>query len=140
MNTDTAERTIAVIAKFREVPEDQVTLETSLEELKMDSLDGLNLIFELEEEFDIMIPDDKALKMKTIGEMVAGIELIRSGETLDDVSDEDVEKFRGAVKADQSAENVETSDEVITAEDIKTSGDVVTSGNVETEEAAAEGK
>ena len=98
MNTDTAERTIAVIAKFREISEDQITLETSLAELKMDSLDGLNLIFELEEEFDIMIPDDKALKMKTIGEMVAGIDLIRSGETLEDVSDEDMEKFRDAEK------------------------------------------
>jgi acyl carrier protein len=146
MNTDTAERTIAVIAKFREIPEDQVTLETSLEELKMDSLDGLNLIFELEEEFDIMIPDDKALKMKTIGEMVAGIDLIRSGESLDDVSDEDMEKFRDAVKTDQAAEDVEISETVETSEDIKTSDDIVISGDVETpekaetKESAAEGK
>ena len=94
MNTDTAERTIAVIAKFREVPEDQITLDTTLEELKMDSLDGLNLIFELEEEFDIMIPDDKALKMKTIGEMVTGIDLIRSGESLDEVTEEDFKSSR----------------------------------------------
>lgn len=80
MSSDTAQRTIAVIAKFKNMPEDQLTLETELKDLEMDSLDGLNLIFELEEEFDILIPDDKALTMKSIGEMVEGIEHLRSGE------------------------------------------------------------
>ena len=153
MITDTAERTIAVIAKFREIPEDQITLETSLAELKMDSLDGLNLIFELEEEFDIMIPDDKALQMKTIGEMVAGIDLIRSGESLEDVSEEDMEMFRAAAKAGEtgesataknsdkvsSTENIETSEDVITNETVKTADDVMTSEDVKTPE-KAEGK
>ena len=123
MANDTAERTIAVIAKFREIPEDQITLDTTLEELKMDSLDGLNLIFELEEEFDIMIPDDKALKMKTIGEMVKGIDLIRSGQSLDDVTEEDFKKFQN----ESNSEKDETS-ETDTAE------------SVETKEATAEGK
>ncbi|MCW5961007.1 MAG: hypothetical protein KIS76_12665 [Pyrinomonadaceae bacterium] len=80
MNSDTAQRTIAVIAKFKNMPEDQVTLETQLKDLEMDSLDGLNLIFELEEEFDILIPDDKALTMKSVGEMVEGIDHLRSGD------------------------------------------------------------
>ncbi len=101
MTTDTAARTIAVIAKFREIPEDQITLDTTLEALKMDSLDGLNLIFELEEEFDIMIPDDKALKMKTIGEMVTGIDLIRSGESLDEVTEEDFKNLQNAEKTEE---------------------------------------
>jgi acyl carrier protein len=145
MTTDTAERTIAVIAKFREIPEDQITLETSLAELKMDSLDGLNLIFELEEEFDIMIPDDKALQMKTIGEMVAGIDLIRSGESLEDVSDDDMEKFRAAAKVGETgkaetAEDVKNSDDVLTTETVETAEDVETPEKAETEETAAEGK
>lgn len=80
MVAETAERTIAVIAKFKNKPVEELTLETTLKELEMDSLDGLNLVFELEEEFDILIPDDKALTMKTIGEMVEGIELLLSGE------------------------------------------------------------
>lgn len=124
MNTDTAERTIAVIAKFREVPEDQITLDTTLEELKMDSLDGLNLIFELEEEFDIMIPDDKALKMKTIGEMVTGIDLIRSGESLDEVTEEDFKNLQNAEKS----------------EEVKTEEIIEMPESAETEEIATEGK
>ncbi len=136
MNTDTAERTIAVIAKFREIPEDQVTLETSLEELKMDSLDGLNLIFELEEEFDIMIPDDKALKMKTIGNMVAGIDLIRSGESLDDVTEEDFKNFQNAGKS----EEVKPSENVETPESANPEENAEMSESAKTGEIAVEGK
>lgn len=79
MSAETAEKTIAVIAKFKNMPPEELTLDTALKDLEMDSLDGLNLVFELEEEFDILIPDDKALTMKTVGEMVEGIDLLLSG-------------------------------------------------------------
>ena len=49
-------------------------METTFEELGFDSLDGLNLIFELEEEFDIVVPDDKVQSMKSVREVVEGIE------------------------------------------------------------------
>lgn len=80
MSADTAQRVISVIAKFKKIPEDKVTLDTSLEELGLDSLDGLNLIFELEEEFNVTIPDDKALTMKTVKEMVEGMEKLLAGD------------------------------------------------------------
>jgi acyl carrier protein len=85
MIEDTAKRTVAIVADYKEMPEEEITLETTLEELDMDSLDALNLVFELEEAFDIEIPDEKAFEMKTIGEMVAGIDKLReikdAGET-----------------------------------------------------------
>lgn len=142
MNNDTAERTISVIAKFREIPKDQITLDTTLEELKMDSLDGLNLIFELEEEFDIMIPDDKALKMKTIGEMVAGIDLIRSGQSLDDVTEEDFRNLQNEGKSEdvETSEPVETREKTETTESIEREKAIETPESMEMEEAAAEGK
>lgn len=95
MSADTAARTIAVIAKFKNMEADQITLATSLKDLELDSLDGLNLVFELEEEFDILIPDDKALAMKTIGEMVDGINLLLAGEV--------PEETDSAAGADQAA-------------------------------------
>ena len=49
-------------------------MDTTFEELGLDSLDGLNLIFELEEEFDLMVPDDKVQSMKSVAEVVEGIE------------------------------------------------------------------
>ncbi len=68
------ERVIKVFADFKKVSVDEINSGTTFEELGFDSLDGLNLIFELEEEFDIMIPDDKVQSMKSVAEAVEGIE------------------------------------------------------------------
>lgn len=76
---DVASRVISVIAKFKKIPEDSITPETTLESFGLDSLDGLNLIFELEEEFDITIPDEQALKLKTVGEIIDNLEKLLAG-------------------------------------------------------------
>ena len=49
-------------------------LSAFLEDLGADSLDTVELIMALEEEFDIEIPDDKAEKIKTVGEAISYIE------------------------------------------------------------------
>lgn len=54
--------------------EDQITLETSFKDLDADSLDVVELIMALEEEFDIEIPDEDAEKITTVGEAVKYIE------------------------------------------------------------------
>ena len=69
-----AERVIRVFAAFKKVPPEEITMDTSFESLGLDSLDGLNLIFELEEEFDIMVPDDKVQSMKSVSQVAEGIE------------------------------------------------------------------
>ena len=68
------ERVVRVFADFKKIPTEQVKMDTTFEELGLDSLDGLNLIFELEEEFDLVVPDDKVQSMKTVGQIVEGIE------------------------------------------------------------------
>jgi acyl carrier protein len=72
------ERVIRVFAEFKKVGSDEIGMETTFEELGFDSLDGLNLIFELEEEFDVMIPDDQVTSMKSVSEAVLGIETLLS--------------------------------------------------------------
>jgi len=69
-----SERVIRVFAQFKKVEPEEIKLETTFEELGFDSLDGLNLIFELEEEFDVVVPDDKVQSMKSVAEVVEGIE------------------------------------------------------------------
>jgi acyl carrier protein len=69
-----AERVIRVFSDFKKVSPEEINTETTFEELGFDSLDGLNLIFELEEEFDIVVPDDKVQSMKSVQEVIAGIE------------------------------------------------------------------
>jgi acyl carrier protein len=53
-------RVIEAVSKVKRIPLDSITLESRLEALGMDSLDGLNLFFELEEALDISIPDEQA--------------------------------------------------------------------------------
>lgn len=71
-----AERVIRVFADFKKVGADEIKLETTFEELGFDSLDGLNLVFELEEEFDLVVPDDKVQEMKSVKDAVNGIEAL----------------------------------------------------------------
>ena len=74
MSDELISRVTGVIAKTQKIPLETVTIDKSFEELKIDSLDGINILFALEGEFDIDIPDDAARNIRTIREMVGGIE------------------------------------------------------------------
>lgn len=52
------------------VEEEEINLETSFAELNADSLDIVELIMALEEEFDLDIPDEEAEKIRTVGDAV----------------------------------------------------------------------
>ncbi len=70
---DLISRVAAVIAKTQKIPPETVTIDKTFEELKIDSLDGINILFALEGEFEIDIPDDAARQIRTVREMVEGI-------------------------------------------------------------------
>ncbi len=70
---DTAQRCIAIIAKAKNIPVDTITLDTTFEELNIDSLDKINISFEVEEAFDIAIPDESLGSLKTVGDVVRGV-------------------------------------------------------------------
>jgi acyl carrier protein len=67
-------RILAVIARSRRIPVELVTLDKSFEDLNIDSLDGINLVFELENAFNIVVPDEAARQIRTVREMVEGVE------------------------------------------------------------------
>ncbi len=70
------ERVIRVFADFKKVPPEEIAMDTTFDQLGFDSLDGLNLVFELEEEFDLTIPDDRVADMKGVRQAVEGIEAL----------------------------------------------------------------
>ena len=76
------ERVIDIVAEQLGVAKDQITRETSfVNDLGADSLDTVELVMELEEEFDINIPDDAAEKIQTVGQAVDHIaQTIDNGE------------------------------------------------------------
>ena len=62
-------------------PLDSVRPESTLEELGIDSLDRLNILFELEGEFDIVINDEQAKTVTSVREMIDGIEQLLAAKT-----------------------------------------------------------
>jgi acyl carrier protein len=73
--SDIASRVKKLIVEKLGVEENEVVPEASFtNDLGADSLDTVELIMELEKEFDISIPDDQAEKISTVGEAIAYIE------------------------------------------------------------------
>jgi acyl carrier protein len=70
------EKLIAIVRKEKDVADDKLSLETPLADAGIDSLDALTILFAIEEEFHISIPDDRARSMKTFGDMVDAIETL----------------------------------------------------------------
>ena len=66
-------RVLQVIATSRRIPLESITASSSFEQLGIDSLDRINILFDLENEFDISIDDEQAKVIATIPQMVAGI-------------------------------------------------------------------
>ncbi len=74
MNQDVPSRVIAEIAAVKRIPIERVTIDSTFEELAIDSLDATNLLFVLEEEFGISIPDADARALRSVRDAVSGVE------------------------------------------------------------------
>ena len=73
--SEIATRVKSIITDKLGVEESQVTPEASFtNDLGADSLDTVELIMELEKEFDLQIPDEEAEKIVTVGDAIAFIE------------------------------------------------------------------
>ena len=69
------DRVFDIVAEQLGVSRDQLTRETSfINDLGADSLDTVELVMELEEEFDVNIPEDEAEKIRTVGQAIDYIE------------------------------------------------------------------
>ena len=69
------EKVIEIVAEQLGVDKEKIKPESNfVSDLGADSLDTVELVMELEEEFDISIPDDAAEKIQTVGEAIKHIE------------------------------------------------------------------
>jgi acyl carrier protein len=73
---DVVSRVIETIAKTQKIPVETVTLDKTFEELKIDSLDGINILFALESEFKVDVPDDAARRILSVRAAVEGIQTL----------------------------------------------------------------
>ncbi len=64
-----------ILVEQLDVEEDAVTMEASLaDDLNADSLDLVDLVMSVEDEFDVEVPDDAIEGIKTVGDIVNYIE------------------------------------------------------------------
>jgi acyl carrier protein len=73
MSDELTQRVLKTIASAQRIPVEKVKIDSTFEELGIDSMDGVNILFALENEFNITIPDEAAKQIRSIREMVDGV-------------------------------------------------------------------
>ena len=67
------ERVIDLIARHQRLQPGQVTMDSTFASLSIDSLDGMELVFDFEEAFNITIPDEVARQMTSVQDAVEAL-------------------------------------------------------------------
>jgi acyl carrier protein len=78
MSVKVFEKITELIVSKRGIPAEKIQLDSSFEELGMDSLDAVELLADLEEAFDVSIPNSELQNFKTIRQAVEGLEKVIS--------------------------------------------------------------
>lgn len=68
------QKLVAIVRNEKDIAEETLTRETLLAEAGIDSLDALTILFAIEEDFKISIPDDRARQIRTFGDMIDVVE------------------------------------------------------------------
>jgi acyl carrier protein len=80
-NEELTERVRTIIASTQHVAKEKIAADSTFQELGIDSLDGINILFAVESEFNINIPDDAAQNIRSVRDVVDGIsKLIDAGQ------------------------------------------------------------
>jgi len=80
------EKVVEIIAREQHLDPAKVTMDSTFEELGIDSLDGVNILFALEEEYKIDIPDSVAHNMKGVRQVVDSLTRVLEGEDISDLA------------------------------------------------------
>ena len=73
MSDDIERKVIELIARKKKLDPVTVTLDSTFEQLGVDSLDAADLLFTFEDDFKIVVPDEVATSMKNVRQVVDGV-------------------------------------------------------------------
>ena len=79
------ETVIRIIAQENHLEPGSVTLDSTFEELGIDSLDGVNILFALETEMNMSVPDAVARNMTSVRQVVDGLTRVIEGQDISDL-------------------------------------------------------
>jgi len=76
LKLDVFEKVRSLMSEQLDIDEDKISPETTFEEIDADSLDVVELVMAIEEEFDIEIADEAVENIKTVADIINHIEEI----------------------------------------------------------------
>lgn len=79
IDQEICDRVFSVLRKNRRVGSAPLGIETTFDEFNLDSLDIVSIVFDLEEEFGITIPEQPIANLRRIGDIVEGIRRVLDG-------------------------------------------------------------
>ena len=74
MSEDLIQRVLKAIATSKRIPLETVTIDSEFQQLEIDSMDAVEILFALENEFEINIPDDDVRNVRNVRQMCEGVE------------------------------------------------------------------
>lgn len=74
VSPEVLDRVMRTLAETQKLPADKVTPDATFEQLGIDSLDGINILFALENEFNINIPDESARLVRDVRQLAEGVQ------------------------------------------------------------------
>ena len=79
------EKVVEIITREQHLAPGTVKLDSTFAELGIDSLDGVNILFALEEEFKIDIPDSVARNMRSVQQVASALTRVIEGKDISDL-------------------------------------------------------
>ena len=76
MKTDIEQTLKASIARQKMISAEDITLDSSLDELGITSLDSISLVFDVEDKYGVEVPNEALKKVKTIRDIVEGVDAL----------------------------------------------------------------
>jgi acyl carrier protein len=83
MSDELIQRVLKVIATSKRIPLETVTIDSEFQQLGIDSMDAVEILFALENEFDITIPDDEVRSVRNVRQMCEGVEKLIAAKSAD---------------------------------------------------------
>lgn len=66
------------IAKLKLISTEKITLDSTLEELDISSLDAISLVFDVEDKYGVEVPNEELKGLRTVRDIVDGVEALVS--------------------------------------------------------------
>lgn len=73
MSDDLIQRVRKAIATSKRIPIETITIDSDFQQLGIDSMDAVEILFALENEFDISIPDEEVREVRNVRQMCEGV-------------------------------------------------------------------